>query len=370
METQIYRNIPVELHNQLLKTDFTSIQRQIWLDIYIDSDIYTYKKILSVKDLAAKHGCHERTIRVALAKFALGKLLKRQGNTIQATIPEEIQKEIKSTKSRKITKANKTEIIIDAQGLKLRACTNQHGQVIFLPVDEISLEEVQEQARKQPSNQQSRAVGLRKKTKTTNRPPVDNLLKQSLKGVQEVIVGSEKTDPTILIPYINKTKIKTTLPAAEKTQEQTSGVGEDRHRYFANAKFKIPIPKSLRKKVEQEVKILKEQGKASTPKILVEELVFAIEKCFAGQPKDKKEITNFDISRYNTFAALKILKRGTWSTPKGFVKPSHITDELSSAEIRRQTEAYEAEKKRYLEKARARNSSGKIFGVNTSVEYF
>lgn len=62
---------------------------------------------------------------------------------------------------------------------------------------------------------------------------------------------------------------------------------------------------------------VKLKGVVSSPVSILKEVIFAVKNKFVGNPKDKKNPSEYDIMHYNTCCALKLVRENRWRTPRG-----------------------------------------------------
>jgi DNA-binding transcriptional regulator YhcF (GntR family) len=363
-----YRNIELDVFNGVVgNDDFTSTEKLIWLDVFVDSDIESKKKYYDVDALAEKHNCSVRTIRNTITKLEKSNLLKKSRPRkyfmeIQAIEPS-VQTQKQYIKKKPIK--GKTISINGVEVFKM--CRNEYGQAVYLPIGGLSEEDIEGilsviPAASPESMQEPRAVLDDFVSEyPDHRPLVDEVRKNHCDEIAKIDAEIAKLDaektkaeaqhytsPIARVVAVGKIGSKIKRLSAEKIELQKpkrnanaivvpkkkpAPAKAQSHKVGQEKIGSIDIPFALEKKIDSAVDLLKKQGRASAPKILKEELKFAVRNGFVGKPKDKLNPNQYQIAKYNVDCALKILRSNRWTTPKNFVKPSWITGEMDRNDL-------------------------------------
>lgn len=177
-----------------------------------------------------------------------------------------------------------------------------------------------------------------KKIMTENLPKEE---KHELSNKQANLISllskiENRVDSSVPIPIIKLNKkitIKNTL-----FSNSVNPISKKNTRYFANVKESgnytpiryrdinpLQVPQQYIEKLKQAIQT--HRAKISDPLGLFDEIIWAISRQFVGKPKDRPNATFSDIMRFNTCAAIKLIRQGVWTMPAGFKPLEVITAE-------------------------------------------
>lgn len=149
---------------------------------------------------------------------------------------------------------------------------------------------------------------------------------------------SDKNDAIPLTIYVNKKQRKNTTalphvnPPARKNNRYFS---EDtkpnvREPICYRDNIETTVPEKYVSKVKQAITDNRES--ISNPPGVLKEILWCIARFFVGKPGDKPNATQDDIFRFNTCAAIKIIRANKWTTPGG-LRPKDVIAAKKKTEV-------------------------------------